>query len=443
MKDLVKAVEKHRQLMFDAHDFIWAHPETGYREVQTTNYLKEQFEKLGYDLVLADGITGFYTVLDTGKPGPEIMILGELDSLIVPNHPECDKKTGYVHACGHHAQCATLLGIAAALKEPNILDKFCGRIRLVAVPAEEMIEFEYRNDLIKQGKIKYLGGKGEFMWRGYFDGVDLAFMVHTSSSFGVKGGSVGCLAKTIKYKGVSSHAGGSPWNGKNAMYAAIQGLSSVNAIRETFKESDIIRFHPIITEGGQVVNAIPESTTIETFVRGKTYDAILAANKRINQALCGAALSLGTNVEIIDCPGYSPLVNNADLMQLTKQAADLIIPEENFFISYETGSGSTDMAELCHVMPAIHPYTSGTVGKSHGHDYYIQDKEKALVKSAKLQLAMLLLLLENNGERAKQIIANYTPTFKTKQEYFDFMDSLNQSGDRIVYDGDTATVKIN
>ena len=216
-KKLCDAVDKNRQLILDAHKFIWENPETGYREVKTSRYLEEAFEKLGYDIVRAGDIPGFYTILDTGRPGPEILILGELDALLCPEHPDADSETGAVHCCGHSAQAAALLGIAAALKEPGMADDLCGRIRLCAVPAEELIEIEYRSGLRKEGRIHYLGGKSEFLYRGYFDGVDIAFMVHTTQGkgFAVSLGSVGCIAKRVIYKGVSAHAGGSPWSGVN------------------------------------------------------------------------------------------------------------------------------------------------------------------------------------------------------------------------------------
>ena len=66
--------------------------------------MEEKFEEMGYELIRAGNIPGFYTVLDIGRPDPEILIMGELDSLICPIHPESDPKTSYVHACGHHAQ---------------------------------------------------------------------------------------------------------------------------------------------------------------------------------------------------------------------------------------------------------------------------------------------------------------------------------------------------
>lgn len=108
MKDLIAAVEKNKQLILDTERYIWKNPETGYKEFKTSAYMAETFEKLGYNLVMVEGITGFYTVLDTGKHGPEILILGELDSIICPEHKDADKQTGAVHSCGHNAQCAAL-----------------------------------------------------------------------------------------------------------------------------------------------------------------------------------------------------------------------------------------------------------------------------------------------------------------------------------------------
>ena len=444
MQDLIKAVDKHKRLILDAERYIWKNPETGYKEYKTSAYMEEKFISLGYDIVKAKDITGFYTVLDTGKAGPEILILGELDSIICPTHPEADKQTGAVHSCGHHAQCAALLGVAAALKEPGILDKFCGKIRLCAVPAEELLEIEYRTKLMNEGKIKFFGGKPEFLSRGYFDGVDIAFMVHTTTNnnFTCNRGGVGCLPKRIIYKGLASHAGGSPWAGKNALYAATCGINAVNAIRETFQEKDIIRFHPIITHGGDMVNAIPETTEIETYIRGESFDAMKSNNKRINQALIGAALSLDNNVEIIDRSGYAPYKNDPNMIALAIDALKIALPDEEFVFNDVISSGSTDMGDLSCIMPIIHPYAAGSTGKSHGNDYYVIDPERACVNSAKWQLAMLLLLLQNGGERAKQIVKDYKPVFKSKEEYLEYCDSLCSSGNRIEYSEKEAKIRL-
>lgn len=442
-KNLINAVEKHTDLILEAQNYIWANPETGYREEKTSAYMAKKFRELGYKLTMAKDITGFYTVIDTGREGPEVLILGELDSLICPDHPAADKNTGAVHCCGHSAQCAALLGVAAALKEEGALDGLSGRIRLCAVPAEELIEIEYRQSLIDKGIIKYFGGKTEFLYRGYFDGVDLAFMVHTTSgdTFRTTKGSVGCLSKRVIYKGVSAHAGGAPWNGVNALYAATQGLSAINAIRETFKESDIIRVHPIITKGGNVVNAIPDTVTLESFVRGSTFEGIDSANKKVNRAISGAALSLGANVEIIDKAGYAPNYNDSGMIDLAVDAAGLF-SEYKFMETDNFSSGSTDMGDLSSIMPTIHPYAPGAIGKSHGADYYIENPMLACVGSAKWQVAMLYLLLKDDALRAKQIISDSKPMFKSKEEFLEYIDSLASLGNRIEYKDGEAVVKL-
>jgi len=442
MNDIITAVERNRQLILDTERFIWRHPETGYKEYKTHEYMAKTFESLGYTLTYAEGITGFVTTVDTGREGPEVLVLGELDSIICPEHPESDPETGAVHSCGHNAQCAALVGVAAALKDEAVLSKLSGRIRLCAVPAEELLEIGYRTELRKAGKIRYFGGKTEFLYRGLFDGVDLALMVHTSTNLAIRGGSVGCLAKRIIYKGKAAHAGGAPWDGCNALYAANCGINAINAIRETFAEPDIIRVHPIITNGGAMVNAIPASVTLESYVRGKTYSAIVNANKKVNRALIGAALSLGANVEIIDTPGYAPLNNSTEMMQVAKEAAAMAYPDVECGFGNGYSSGSTDMGDLSMIMPVIHPYAPGAIGNSHGSDYYITDACKACVDCAKWQLAMLSLLLGENGERARRIVSGYKPEFASKEAYLEYVDSLYGDGDRIVYKDGAAEIKL-
>ena len=230
MKEIIAAVEKYEKLILEAERYIWKHPETGYKEYETSAYMVQQFESLGYELVLADGITGFYTVIDTGKPGPEILILAEMDSVICPEHKDANPVTGAVHSCGHNTQCAALIGIAAALKEPGILDKFCGKIRLCAVPAEETGEIPFRQSLKDQGILTHFSGKRDFLYRGYFDGVDMAFLVHhlPVDYYSVDGRAVGLISKRATFKGEAAHAGAAPHLGKNALYAATCSAAPLN-----------------------------------------------------------------------------------------------------------------------------------------------------------------------------------------------------------------------
>ena len=100
----VRLVQAHRSEILAAEQYIWAHPETGYREWNTSAYLEQIFENAGYTLTKAGNSPGFYTDIDTGRPGPKLLILCELDALYVPNHFAA--VDGCAHACGHHAQCA-------------------------------------------------------------------------------------------------------------------------------------------------------------------------------------------------------------------------------------------------------------------------------------------------------------------------------------------------
>lgn len=134
---------------------------------------------MGFVLKEASDIPGFYFDIDTGKDGPVVAILGELDALIVPTSIGSVQETCVLHACGHHCQISALLGVAGALSEPKILSELCGKIRIVAVPAEELIELSERTKMREEGKIRYLSGKSEFMRRGFFNDVDIAIMIHT------------------------------------------------------------------------------------------------------------------------------------------------------------------------------------------------------------------------------------------------------------------------
>ena len=439
MKKYMEAVAKHRQLIFDTLDYIWKNPETGYREWKTHAYLEEEFAKLGYELTLAGDIPGFTALVDTGREGPTVAVFGELDALINVSHPEADPQTGAVHSCGHCAQASALLGLAAALKEPGVLDGLCGKILLVAVPAEELIEVGFREELRKAGTIHYFGGKPEFLYRGLLDGVDIAFMIHTGGgepgTGGTGGGSNGCLTKNICYKGVAAHAGGAPHRGVNALYAANLGLNAINALRETFQDASHIRVHPIITSGGDSVNAIPDAVYLESYIRGATMDEIAAVNTKVNRALAATAAAIGANVHINDQPGYWPRIYDKTLLPVLRDAMEQVLDKVNYAPESWAG-GCSDIGDLGALMPILHPHVSGAVGDAHGKAYYIRDPESACVKSAQCQLVFLAMILGDGAKLAKEAIANYQPQFATKEEYFAYVDKLTLDKDAVAYNED-------
>lgn len=438
--DLVK---RHRHVILNVERYIWKHPETGFKEWNTTKYLAAIFEAAGYELHMAGDIPGFYADLDTGRPGPRILILGEMDALVMPEHPEA--VNGCAHACGHNAQCAALVGTALALKAPGALDGLCGSIRFMAVPAEELIEVEFRESLRKQGIIRYMGGKVEFLHRGYMDGCDIAYLLHATPAkdwdFDCYDCN-GCMTKEITYQGVASHAGGSPHTGVNALYAASLGLQAVNSIRETFRDTDHVRVHPIITNGGSSVNIIPAEAKISTFIRGTSIQSMQNNNRKVTRALAGAAVSMGAKLHISDRPGYAPLINDPGLVSLAEEIGRKLFPHERVQMHRPWGSGSTDMGDLSCVMRTIHPHIAGATGKSHGENYQIENPELTCVTGALIQVLLAVELLKNNAEKAKEIMAGSSLRYESKEAYFSDMDQFIRDEDLVVYDADQIHVRV-
>ena len=281
---------------------ILANPEPGFREFKTAALVGEKFAEMGVPFRSGLGMTGVRGEIIGGSEGPTMAIMGELDSLIVNEHPHADGRTGAAHACGHHCQIAMMLGATMALQRDDVLPHLSGRVVSMAVPAEEYIEIEYRDQLRREGKIEFLGGKPEFIRLGEFDDVHLAMMMHTTSTPHEKqlcltGTNNGTLAKRIQFVGKGAHAGGSPHLGINALNAATLAMSAIHFNRETFLDTDTVRVHPIITKGGEAVSAVPADVRMETFVRGKTLDAIMDANRKVGPGVAGRGDGRGRDGE--------------------------------------------------------------------------------------------------------------------------------------------------
>lgn len=288
--------------------------------------------------------------------------------------------------------------------------------------------------------IHYLGGKVEFLYRGYFDGVDLALMVHGGNcgkniDFSCGLGSNGCVAKTIRYKGKSAHAGGAPQNGVNAQYAAMLGLQACNALRETFPDGDSIRFHPIMMGVNCAVNIIPDEMRIESYVRARTIEAIVRENKKINRALAGGALAMGAGVELHDRPGYFPEYHDPAYMKLVEQCCrDLVGEEHVSFNPTGWSTGSSDFGDLTAVMPGVQFTATGAAGTGHGIDYRVADADRLCCNSAKAQLFVADALLSDGAKRAQEIIAGYQPKYPSIQAYFAAVDAMFLDKDAVQYD---------
>ena len=138
-------------------------PELAYCENRTSALVGSHFKKLGLKEKTGLAITGRRADTDTQRPGPRLAILGELDALIVPQHPFADPQTHAAHACGHHAALNAMLGCAKVLTRPEVMQHLCGSLAFIATPSEECQNQPYIASLIAEGKLQFFGGKSEMI----------------------------------------------------------------------------------------------------------------------------------------------------------------------------------------------------------------------------------------------------------------------------------------
>jgi len=406
---------------------ILKNPEPGFRELKTAKLVAEQFAALGMQPRNGLAITGVRADASGSAPGPTMAVLGELDSLIVGEHPHADPITNAAHACGHHCQIAMMIGAAMALTNDDIVQNLAGRIAFMAVPAEEYIEIEFRDGLRQAGKIEFLGGKPEMVRLGEFDDVHLAMMLHTTSNpaeqqICISNTNNGSVAKRIQFIGRAAHAGGAPHLGINALNAAMMAMTAINFNRETFRDEDSIRVHPIITKGGEAVSAVPADVRMETFVRGRSLEALMDANAKVDRAIRAGAMAVGADVKIQTIPGYMPLQQHKGMAEIFRANAVDLVGEANVSYVNHRG-GSTDMGDISHLMPVIHPYIGGAVGLGHGATYVIEDYSLAVIKGAKALAYMVIDMLGDNASQGNSIVGGQRPDM-TIPEYLKFMRNL-------------------
>jgi len=425
-----EAIDRQSEKIVTVGETIRKSPELGFKEFKTAKLVEETMREIGLSPKSGLAITGVRAEARGKSEGPSFALLGELDGLVVAGHPVADPQTGAAHACGHNAQVAGMLGAAMGLLGAKAFEHLAGRVVFFAVPAEEYGDVAWRVEQARAGKLEFLGGKPELLRLGHFDDVDMAMMIHLTPQkeyrrAGVAASNNGCIVKTVRYIGRASHAGGAPHLGINALYAAQIGLSAINAIRETFRDEDSIRVHPIITHGGSQVNVIPGDVRIETYVRGKSVEAILDANVRVDRALKAGALALGAQVEIETLPGYLPLFNHDGMSQYFVANASAHLGADNV-TQMGHRSGSTDMGDISHIMPTLHPYISGAAGSGHGADYRITDPKLAYVENAKQLALMAVDMLWDGAKAARSIIAEFKPRL-SKDAYLSFQRGINKT----------------
>lgn len=427
---VVAAIEENKDIIIAAGRKIYSNPEFGYKEFETTKTVSDFFKnELGLEVEEKIAYTGCRARINEDKSEPKVAILGELDGISCSEHPDANS-IGASHTCGHNVQIAGMLGAAVGLIKSGVFKELDGKVDFIATPAEEFIELAYRSKLKADGHIKYFGGKQELIRKGAFDDVDMSIMFHVLDTGDKKvlvgPESNGFIGKEVKFIGKEAHAGSAPYEGINALNAAMLAINNVNAQRETFKEADRVRFHPIITKGGDIVNVVPADVRMESYVRARTIDSMIDANKKVNRALIAGAMAVGAEIEITELPGYLPILKHNDMEKVLRENLHFIGLKDEDIIDGGDFTGSFDFGDVSHIIPTLHPMFGGIKGALHTRGYSIVDEEYAYLAPAKSMALTVVDLLFNNAETGKEILKNFKPVM-TKDEYLAFMESNDKT----------------
>jgi len=314
----------------DARDLIalsanlHAHPELRFQEVKAAAWIAELVasRRIAVERGLGSLPTALRARAGTAG-GARVAILAEYDAL-----PEIG------HACGHNLIAAGAVG--AFLAAARVVATTGGEVVLIGTPAEE-------------GG----GGKIKLIEAGAFDGLDAAMMFHPFDRDVLAKPALASLWLTFEFTGVPSHAAAAPHVGASALTACMDTFRLIDGQRIHFKDG--VRVHGYITNGGQAVNIIPERAACEFSVRAYDVDELARVRAIVERCARGAALASGVELALRIRPGYKDMRNNLTLARVFgehlaargRRAAEA---------DPGAGSGSTDMGDVSHVVPSIHPY---------------------------------------------------------------------------------------
>lgn len=327
LKDQVdRWIDRERDTLLDLSHRIHANPELAFEERAACSLLVDALHEAGLEVENPCGglDTAFAAEFGAGD-GPTVALLAEYDAL-----PEIG------HACGHNLIATAAVGAGLALAA--LPEKLPGRVRVLGTPAEE------------NG-----GGKELMMRAGVFEGVDCALMIHPA---GFNLGAMPCICKTdvqVEYRGRASHASAAPERGINALDALVMAYQSISALRQHIKGDE--RIHGIITNGGQAPNIVPEYAAATFYVRSPFQKGLERLRARVQACLEAGATATGASVEYrwsdVD---YLDLRSNPPLEEAFVENAERLgrefIPKSKMAPMM---AGSTDMGNVSHQFPAIHP----------------------------------------------------------------------------------------
>ena len=353
-KEAINTIEKHREVLIDMSDKIWAYAEVALEEVQSAQVLADFARKQGFRV--EEGVAGMPTafIASYGSGSPVIGILGEYDAL-----PGLSQQTEPVkaplqegaagHGCGHNMFGVGSLGAALAIKDLIAAGKLQGTIRYYGTPAEET-----------------LFGKLYFAREGMFDDLDVCFDWHPSARTEADVQSSKALVDfTVEFFGQAAHASSDPWNGRSALDALEFYTTGLNYQREHLRPT--VRIHYQILRGGDVVNVVPDYAKIWTRVRDSKKESVLTIWERVKKIAEGAAMMADVDYKITLISGLHEVVPNRTGGAAMQANLELLGPirytdEEIFFaqrIQQETGKPQVGMDAQIKPLEATAEHPSG------------------------------------------------------------------------------------
>lgn len=401
---------------------VWRNPETGYREIHTGELLAEKLEMLGLPVHRHLALTGLRAELDSGRPGPVVGIVGELDALLQPSHPAA--RCGVVHACGHHTHAAALYGAAAILRNPEILEKLCGKMVFIAAPAEEAIETDFRRELMDSSRLRMLCGKSQLIREGVFDDIDIAFMNHIGcgDQFGAKDCN-GFVSKQIIFTGKAAHAA-YPAQGINALNGCELARHAIALLRESVSTDPTVRIHGIISEGGKSVSTLPESAVMDYMIRAGSIERLHLVSESFDDAVLYSARALGVKAEIRTFYGAMPLKNSDALADVVRELLEKVFPGKEFRYRNGHDYGCTDMGDVSQIKCALHLGVPGGGGQAHQDSFHIADPVAAYSGNAQVLALLTAELLCCQGRTGYGVCSKESRHLSIS-EYLQYADRMN------------------
>lgn len=363
--------------------------ELGFKEEKTMDMICTELDKLGVPYEKGIAMTGVKATIGKGN-GYHIGFAADIDAL-----PRKDG-AGCIHSCGHSIQTAMGLTLLETLVKTGFIEEADGKVTVFFTPAEEFIDFAYRDEKIREGKLEFRSGKQNMIALGCFDDVDCILSAHangdTETKFDIGSTLAGFMAKKAVFMGKSSHSGAAPHLGRNTLHGAMLCLQAVSFLKDQFAPEAGLKLNPVITKPGGDVNMIPAETIVETYIRANDNETLFEACRRFDACVEHSARMLELDHEIKTTAGYLPLRQSDGLNAAVKENM-LVFCGEKDIVKDPVSGASGDVGDLGTLLPTVQFGFSGIEGRFHSDEFIIKDEENCYIDAAKVMVGTIFDLL--------------------------------------------------